>query len=189
MFLRISLHLVPPQSFYSPVVFMLLNIISKEKKILLHCISSQQNLSTRFCYVCSYWLDVKLKISGKLTVNVPRTLETASERVTIALPRSLFLFSFNCAIYSLWQLVPNMEHPFNKELLRGANKSAQTLRLTQRSAILRLHAVVGQRHKFVKLKKKKKQNSIGDKCLYFELISAAPLFKWIDFAKKKNSWV
>lgn len=48
-----------------------------------------------------------------------------------------------------------MEHPFNKELLRGANKSAQTLRLTQRSAILRLHAVVGQRHKFVKLKKKK----------------------------------
>lgn len=55
-------------------------------------------------------------------------------------PSLSFLFSFNCAIYSLWQLVPNMEHPLNKELLRGAYKRAQTLRLTQRSATLRLHA-------------------------------------------------
>lgn len=68
-----------------------------------------------------------------------------------------FLFSFNCAIYSLWQLVPNMEHPFNNELLRGAYKRAQTLRLTQRSATLRLHAVVGQRNKFACQTKKKKK--------------------------------
>lgn len=72
-------------------------------------------------------------------------------------PSLSFLFSFNCAIYSLWQLVPNMEHPFNKELLRGAYKRAQTLRLTQRPATLRLHAVVGQRHKFACQTKKKKK--------------------------------